>query len=862
MPDIHGPTPLPAVHARDPPEFLNVDSRRVQQLTEALEHKYGENGRAVDARKATDLLQEVAGGGRDAATAQALYELGDLQIRGYPGRLGSISRDLDAAVRYFRESAIFGYGPALHALGTSYAIGIGSLEVNEAEAIRLHHLASLTDYVPAVLAMGFRFLHGDGIPADCEAALRYYKFAAERAVQLLTSSGQAYGPPVPLGDGDRLTDATDAQWKDLQDFQRQQKDVMQYWEQQAKDGNPMAQYEFAKLQEQQLAGEGSPHASVEGGVAEKQRQVAQLYKASAEQGLAPALRDLGLLYLQGVGVEPSFEKAVQCFSQAAQLGDPESQNYLGYLYYFGASVPSPDSDEPDPRAENAVSKHSSPPVRSPDYSRPGGPRDLPAVQPRGQRGASSCSRRSHPSEHPPFASPSLPHRHEQEREGAPLSHGCAQYGDKTSREFSIPKNEVLALHYFTQAALREFPEALFFLGEMEIEAYSATLGGRQRSSGVFSRWGGSKETGEAEKAWASARNFTGDGDEARLRRALRYYQRAADGGYLLAGWREGQMLEAGKGVPERSCQDAALAYKFVAEAGPWLDDVRRGLTQYVEKDLEGALLTFAFAAEEGYEIGQANAAFLYERFRPSWAPRQSVSRFWGGGSTAAQTSNSASSFSRPASEKREAGENGGPLEHKQAADAGYNRVRRDRAAAYETFQGGDDREEGDGPSGRLPQVYRMWNRAALQGNSAALREISKFHLKEKHSDALIAGAPELALQVLKVALSQGDVKALPVLASLYEMADIRSPRQYKRAIDALRFYSETEQANASAGPQQLFRSGGSVWRGWRDALHPHLTRLAVAARIAKLKLKEILTSSVPHGASYKFRRWWKRRRGT
>lgn len=48
-----------------------------------------------------------------------------------------------------------------------------------------------------------------------------------------------------------------------------QKDVMHYWEQQAKDGNPMAQYELAKLQEQQLAGEGSSQAAGEESEAEK-----------------------------------------------------------------------------------------------------------------------------------------------------------------------------------------------------------------------------------------------------------------------------------------------------------------------------------------------------------------------------------------------------------------------------------------------------------------------------------------------------------------------------------------------------------------------------------------------------------------
>ncbi|KFG66151.1 Sel1 repeat-containing protein [Toxoplasma gondii RUB] len=920
---------LPTLQAREHEAFLNVTPERMQRLQAAVEMKFGENGKLVDFPKATELLRQLASEGRpDAATAQALYELGDMQVRGYPGVLGRTVRDLNSAVRDFRAAALLGYGPALHALGVAYAVGLGSLEPNEAEATRLHYLASLTDYIPAVLATGFRFLHGDGVVADCEAALRYYKFAAERAVQFLAPSPaegevDTSGPPPPLGEGDRLTEQTTAQWRELQTVQTQQKEILQYWEQHAKDGNPMAQYELAKLREQQPAPARHPAGSSpdeEKVEAERLRQVADLYKASAEQGLAPALRDLGLLYLQGQGVERNFQKAVECFKRAADLGDPESQNYLGYLYYFGAAAPSSSSEQSS--SEGGIASDSRQmrrdqrsPYTSSSGSPPGRPPEYPAD------GAFDS------------AVPSSP-------ESSPTS---------AEDTFVIPRNETLALHYFTQAALKEYPEALFFLGEIEVQAYTAatTPGGtegeterrRERASSYgLHKTNAGEQRQDGLNAGRGRRVGHAQDDEARLLKALRLYQRAADGGYILAAWREAQLLEAGKGTA-RSCEDAALAYKLVAEAGPWVDDVRKGISQYVAGDLEGALLTYAFAAEEGYEVAQANAAFLYSRFRPSWESRPSTAAksspkpssqrrsrdsggdetdpagrtkkrwlwsafgdLWGGEERKEAESKALREVDRKTLEARtKQGLIQNPLQMEelctdeacerelegegftkailsdeedrewgsrrqinrehggQKQARGGRRTQGGRAGEEEREQksafvkSGEERREQrwtgetgdsegmseeDAAPPLLPQIYRMWNRAALQGNPAALREVAKIHVNGS-SDGVIIASPELSVEVLKISLAHGDVKSLPVLASLYEAGTSLTPPMYGRAIDLLKFYAETEQAQAAAGPQQALRSRvGTPGQGWREALQRRFKRWGLAARIGRLKVKE------------------------
>jgi TPR repeat protein len=57
----------------------------------------------------------------------------------------------------------------------------------------------------------------------------------------------------------------------------------------------------------------------------------------------------------------------------------------------------------------------------------------------------------------------------------------------------------------------------------------------------------------------------------------------------------------------------AWARQAVAEGGPWVLMVKEARDLYLDGDLEGALSRFALAAEEGYAIAQANAAYMLER---------------------------------------------------------------------------------------------------------------------------------------------------------------------------------------------------------------------------------------------------------
>ena len=62
-------------------------------------------------------------------------------------------------------------------------------------------------------------------------------------------------------------------------------------------------------------------------------------KAAAEQGNAEAQNRLGFNYDWGAGVPQDSERAVYWFTKAAEQGFSEAQYNLGVMYYLGRGVP-------------------------------------------------------------------------------------------------------------------------------------------------------------------------------------------------------------------------------------------------------------------------------------------------------------------------------------------------------------------------------------------------------------------------------------------------------------------------------------------------------------------------------------------
>jgi TPR repeat protein len=72
---------------------------------------------------------------------------------------------------------------------------------------------------------------------------------------------------------------------------------------------------------------------------EPKSEAAKWYLKAAEQGLAFAQGDLGVMYYEGIGVPQDYSEAAKWYCKAAEQGLPEAQYFLGVMYHNGQGVP-------------------------------------------------------------------------------------------------------------------------------------------------------------------------------------------------------------------------------------------------------------------------------------------------------------------------------------------------------------------------------------------------------------------------------------------------------------------------------------------------------------------------------------------
>lgn len=95
-------------------------------------------------------------------------------------------------------------------------------------------------------------------------------------------------------------------------------------EDRAFDGIAEAQHDLAAL-----------YVAGQAGVMQNYERAAYWFKQAAAQGLANAAYNLGVLYHQGLGVDPDMAAALDWYRRAAQTGHPEAQYNLGIAYIEG-----------------------------------------------------------------------------------------------------------------------------------------------------------------------------------------------------------------------------------------------------------------------------------------------------------------------------------------------------------------------------------------------------------------------------------------------------------------------------------------------------------------------------------------------
>ncbi|KAI9883466.1 MAG: hypothetical protein M1823_004778 [Watsoniomyces obsoletus] len=142
-------------------------------------------------------------------------------------------------------------------------------------------------------------------------------------------------------------------------------------------------------------------------------------------------------------------------------------------------------------------------------------------------------------------------------------------------------------------------------------------------------WGVPKDAGKAaeyfkaaaEQDFGAARVNLGTMylDEGNIAVATHYYELAARHGHIEAFYYLAEMADQGLGQ-EQSCLAATLRYKIVGERAEEIHSPLGLASQaYDDGDIEMAWVLYMMAAEQGYEVGQANVAYLLDEEK-SWLP--------------------------------------------------------------------------------------------------------------------------------------------------------------------------------------------------------------------------------------------------
>ncbi|KAG9236824.1 ubiquitin-protein ligase-like protein Sel1/Ubx2 [Amylocarpus encephaloides] len=112
--------------------------------------------------------------------------------------------------------------------------------------------------------------------------------------------------------------------------------------------------------------------------------------------------------------------------------------------------------------------------------------------------------------------------------------------------------------------------------------------------------------------------YLDQGTAGDLQVANRYFELAARYGHIESLYYLAEIINQGLGR-DRSCGLATAYYKNVAEkAEPFLSSFAEANREHDEGDIELALLGYMFAAEQGYEKGQANVAYLLDQQKSKW----------------------------------------------------------------------------------------------------------------------------------------------------------------------------------------------------------------------------------------------------
>ncbi|CUH63466.1 Putative beta-lactamase HcpC precursor [Thalassovita gelatinovora] len=350
--------------AQSAPDWANAPIDKLQQSAQsgaaeaqfALAMRY-HNGRGVlqNFSRAVDLLQQAADQGhagamnrlgqyyfsglgvsRDAALAQKwlasaaekgtpqyLYDYASALENGLDG-----SADPAKAAEFYARAAEQGHDDAIVSLGVLYQNGLG-VERDLTRARQLYEGPASRGHARAMNNLGLLYVRGNGIEQDYERAVKLFSGAVDQGLSVaMTNLGVMYenGFGVEVNEalatelyrrGGRGDAAQKQALQPVYDRRLAPPDTteagLNILRQAVQAGDPVARFQMAWL----LLHKSDP-------TIKDRYQAAGLLQQAAEQGLAPAMMNLGILYYEGAGVPQDYVLGQMWLILAGTAGMPDA----------------------------------------------------------------------------------------------------------------------------------------------------------------------------------------------------------------------------------------------------------------------------------------------------------------------------------------------------------------------------------------------------------------------------------------------------------------------------------------------------------------------------------------------------------
>ena len=357
------------------------------------------------------------------------------------------------------------------------------------------------------------------------------------------------------------------------------------------------------------------------------------YARAAEDGNPEAQHALGVLYSTGFGAERDTPLAATYLHFAAEAGSVGAQLAMGYRHLLGLSAPKQCLKALlyyRPVAEKVVAEAQRTKGAGTTLEKV----RLTVDNPKGtmKRGADddvlqyyeqSASKGS------VDAQLTLGHLHFHGARGLPADADKAfayyskaaaagepaafsHLGNMYAQGMGVEQDNATALEYFRRGAARDHPPSQNGLGFMYMHGHGVTRDFKK----ALEYFKAAAERGNAEAQFnLGAMYIGGMGVRKAYDKALHYFTLSAHQGHTLALYNLGQMHLNGLGTP-KSCPVGTQFLKAVAERGPWgslLEDAHAALDSPAAGGQEAAVHLYAHLAEGGFELAQANVAFLLDQ---------------------------------------------------------------------------------------------------------------------------------------------------------------------------------------------------------------------------------------------------------